>query len=492
MAAWGFSNSYAQLPAHFYARLKPTAVKRPRLIQLNAGLARELGLDPASLRGADGVAALSGNAVPDSAEPLAMAYAGHQFGHFVPQLGDGRAILLGELTDARGRRVDVQLKGAGRTPFSRAGDGRSALGPVIREYVLSEAMHALGIPTTRSLAALDTGETVFRDTALPGGILVRVAASHVRIGTFEYFAARRDQEALRSLADYVAQRHYPEALAARQPYVALYRAACDAQAALVARWMHVGFIHGVMNTDNMSLSGETIDYGPCAFMDEYDPMAVFSSIDRRGRYAFGKQGAIAQWNLARLGESLLPLLDDDPERALAEANAALEAFQPNFQRRWLDGMRRKLGLRAAADGDAALVQDWLELMRRAGADYTLSFRALCAAALDDDASLAERLGNSAELDAWLVRWRRRQRRENRSAAERAADMRRANPALIPRNHQVERAISAAVNDGRFDAMRELTAALSAPYEDCGERPERARYAQPPKPEERVTQTFCGT
>ena len=494
LAGMRFDNSYARLPERFYARLAPSAVKAPSLIQLNAGLARELGLDAEALRGAEGVSVLSGNAVPADARPLAMAYAGHQFGQFVPQLGDGRAILLGELVDARGGRRDVQLKGCGRTPFSRAGDGRSALGPVIREYVLSEAMHALGVPTTRSLAAVGTGEPVFRETPLPGGVLTRIAASHVRVGTFEYFAARRDRDALRHLADYVIRRHCPDARDAPKPYVALYQAVCDAQAALVAGWMHVGFIHGVMNTDNMAVSGETIDYGPCAFVDEYDPATVFSSIDHRGRYAFGNQGAIAQWNLARFGETLLALIDDDADRALADANEVLASFLPSFQRRWLDGMRRKLGLRTAADGDEALARDWLALMQHCRADYTLAFRELCAAAepdgpAADGGALAARFAGAPGLAEWLARWRRRLAREDGPADERAAGMRAVNPARIPRNHNVERAISAAVRDGNFGEMRGLLDALSAP---CEERPEWARYARGPEPHERVAQTFCGT
>ena len=486
--AMRLDNSYARLPARFYVRTDPTAVKNPRLIHLNTGLAQELGLDVETLRSAAGVAVLAGNALPDDALPLAMAYAGHQFGHFVPQLGDGRAILLGERVDPLGRRWDMQLKGSGRTPFSRGGDGRSALGPVIREYVLSEAMHALGIPTTRSLAAVDTGEMVMRETVMPGGVLTRIASSHVRVGTFEYFAARQDADALRRLADFVIERHHPDATEAANPYIALYQAVCDAHAALVARWMHVGFIHGVMNTDNTAISGETIDYGPCAFMDEYDPATVFSSIDRQGRYAFGKQGAIAQWNLARFGETLLTLMDDE-EAARAAAVHALESFQPTFQRCWLTGMRRKLGLRAERDDDATLVQDWLDLMQRHRADHTLAFRELSDAAQGEDRPLAERFAQDPALGAWLARWRQRLRQEKRTADACMADMQAANPARIPRNHNVEKAISAAVQDGDFGEMRDLIDALSAPYQ---EQPRWARYAVAPKPEERVTQTFCGT
>src|SRR6476661_2237220 len=339
-----FDNSYARLPERFFARLPPTPVTAPRLIRLNEKLARQLRLDPLELSSSAGVAMLAGNTVPDLGEPLAMAYAGHQFGAFVPQLGDGRAILLGEVIDRDGVRHDIQLKGSGPTPFSRLGDGRAALGPVLREYIVSEAMATLGIPTTRALAAVTTGEPVWRETPLPGAVLTRVASSHIRVGTFEFFAARGDLDAIRRLADHVIARHYPEAVDAANRYRTLLDLVISRQAALIAKWQLVGFIHGVMNTDNMSIAGETIDYGPCAFMDVYHPEAVYSSIDNKRRYAYGNQPRIAQWNLARLAETFLPLLAEDQEQAVALAQAALAAFGPQFQAAYLDGLRRKIGL----------------------------------------------------------------------------------------------------------------------------------------------------
>src|SRR6266851_1047233 len=363
-----FQNTYAALPAGFFARVAPTPVTSPRLIKLNRPLAIHLGLDPDRLSTPEGTEILAGKRIPDGADPIAMAYAGHQFGHFVPQLGDGRAILLGEVIDADGVRRDIQLKGSGPTPFSRRGDGRAALGPVLREYVVSEAMAALGIPTTRALAAVVTGETVARETLLPGAVLTRVAASHIRVGTFQYFAARGDTEGLRLLADHVIARHYPDAAAAEHPYRALLENVVRRQADLIARWMLVGFIHGVMNTDNMSIAGETIDYGPCAFMDHYDPATVFSSIDHHGRYAYANQPRIAAWNLTRFAETLLPLLANDETKAIAEAEEALGGFALRFQASYLAGMRRKFGLSGAQDGDAQLVQDFLDLLSNAQAD----------------------------------------------------------------------------------------------------------------------------
>ena len=377
-----FQNSYARLPDRFYARVAPTPVAAPRLIRLNVTLARELGLDPDWLAGPQGLEVLAGMRVPDAAEPIAMAYAGHQFGHFVPQLGDGRAILLGEVVDRNGVRRDLQLKGAGLTPFSRNGDGRAALGPVLREYIVSEAMAALGIPTTRSLAAVTTGEAVVRETLLPGAVLTRVAASHVRVGTFQFFAARGDLDGLRLLADHVIARHYPDAAQAEQPYRALLERVTRRQAELIARWLLVGFIHGVMNTDNMSIAGETIDYGPCAFMDAYDPATVFSSIDRHGRYAYANQPRIATWNLARLAETLLPLLADDEKQAIAQAEEVLGGFAPASRPRSSAGMRKKLGLAGAEGDDLALGQDFLDLLAANAVDFTLAFRRLADAAGD--------------------------------------------------------------------------------------------------------------
>ena len=380
-----FSNSYARLPEHFFARLSPTPVARPRLIRFNKSLAAELGVDTRGLE-PDGLAAVfAGNVMPPGAEPIAMAYAGHQFGNFVPQLGDGRAILLGEVLDRNGERRDIQLKGAGRTPFSRRGDGRAALGPVLREYLVSEAMHALGIPTTRALAAVSTGEPVYRDRQLPGAVLTRVASSHIRVGTFQYFAARGDREAVERLADYVIDRHFPDARDAERPRLALLQAVVERQALLIARWMHVGFIHGVMNTDNTALSGETIDFGPCAFMDSYDPATAFSAIDEFGRYAYGNQPTIAQWNLARFAETLLPLLDPDPEPAVELANEAISAFTSRFQEHWLAGMRDKLGLSSNEEGDLELAHALLRAMHENAADFTLTFRRLCDAAADEKA-----------------------------------------------------------------------------------------------------------
>ncbi|MCX7932668.1 MAG: YdiU family protein [Rhodovarius sp.] len=476
-----FDNSYARLPARFHAKLAPTPVARPGLIRLNRGLAEALGLDPDVLSGPEGAAIFAGNLVPEGAEPLAQAYAGHQFGHFNPQLGDGRAILLGEVIGADGMRRDIQLKGSGRTPFSRGGDGRAALGPVLREYIVSEAMAALGIPTTRALAAASTGEWVFREEPLPGAVLTRVAASHIRIGTFEYFAARGDVEALRLLADYAIARHWPQAGQDPNPPLALYRAVVGAQARLVAQWMLVGFIHGVMNTDNCTISGETIDYGPCAFLDEYHPDAVYSSIDHAGRYAFGRQPQIAQWNLARLAEAMLPLFAEDAQQAIALAKEALAEFAPTFAAAYHSGMARKLGLPRP---DPELVRDFLALLAEQRGDYTNSFRALAAAA-DDPAAVPALPGAPEAWAPWVVRWRAA--RASGQAPDGAA-MRAANPAYIPRNHLVEQALSAALQ-GDLRPFETLLQVLSDPYR---EQPGREAFARPPQRHERVLQTFCGT
>ena len=492
---WAFSNSYAALPARFFARLAPIPVAEPRLIKLNAALAAELGLECGSLDDAALAALFSGNTVPEGADPIATAYAGHQFGQFVPQLGDGRAILLGEVLDRCGIRRDIQFKGSGRTPWSRNGDGRAALGPVLREYLVSEAMHALGIPTTRSLAAVTTGEVVFRERALPGAIVTRIAASHVRVGTFEYFAARRDAEAVRILADYVIGRHYPELVSAERPYLELLRAVCRRQAALIASWMHVGFIHGVMNTDNTAVSGETIDFGPCAFMDAYDPASVFSSIDGMGRYAYANQPPAAQWNLARFAETLIALIDPEAERAVEMASAEIDAFAAHFGAHWLDGMRRKFGLLTQLQGDLELIRAWLDTLARNGCDYTLTFRRLCDAAdpsLDAgraEATLRSCFSQSDDCAAWMADWRARLAREPQVGAQRAASMRRVNPAFIPRNHRIEQVIAAAIERNEFGPFEELLEVLSHPYQA---RPELESYAAPPQPAERVTRTFCGT
>lgn len=484
-----FQNSYSALPDSFFARVAPTPVAAPRLIKLNRPLALQLGLDPDLLETSEGAEILAGKTVPAGAEPIAMAYAGHQFGHFVPQLGDGRAILLGEVIDRDGVRRDIQLKGSGPTPFSRRGDGRAALGPVLREYIVSEAMHALGIPTTRSLAAVVTGEHVIRETALPGAVLTRVASSHIRVGTFQFFAVRRDTEAIRRLADHVIARHYPDLLHAERPYHALLAAVVERQANLIARWLLVGFIHGVMNTDNSSISGETIDYGPCAFMDAYNPAQVFSSIDEMGRYAYANQPRIGLWNLTRLAECLLPLFSDEQEKAVAEAQDILGAFSDTFSAAYQAGLRRKVGLFTERDGDEALIQDLLDAMAKNQADFTLTFRKLGDAAAGDAADSRAQFMEPAAFDEWAGRWRARLALEPQSAAERQAAMLAVNPMFIPRNHHVEAVIQAAVNDDDYAPFEELVKVLAKPFED---QPEYAAYADPPLPDQRVLQTFCGT
>ena len=486
-----FTNSYARLPERFYARVAPSSAKSPKLIAVNRSLALELGLDPDWLASPEGIEVIAGKRVAEGSEPIAMAYAGHQFGHFVPQLGDGRAILLGEVVDRFGKRRDIHLKGSGRTPFSRGGDGKAALGPVLREYVVSEAMAALGIPTTRALAAATTGETVVRETLLPGAVLARVASSHIRVGTFQYFAARGDTEGVRLLADHVIERHYPEARAAERPYRALLDAVIAAQAELVASWLMVGFIHGVMNTDNMSVAGETIDYGPCAFMDAYDPGTVFSSIDRMGRYAFGNQPQMALWNLTRLAETLLTVLNEDQDAAISEAEEALAAFAPRFERAYHRGLRRKLGLFTERDEDPALARALLTAMAENKVDYTLLFRRLVDAQVEGEGEAAARalFAEPAAFDAWLPQWRERLAQEPQDAEKRRAAMRAVNPAYIPRNHRIEAMIAAAIEREDFAPFEELMSVLSRPFED---QPEFARYAEPPKEEERVLATFCGT
>jgi serine/tyrosine/threonine adenylyltransferase len=490
-AAIAFDNSYARLPERFYARLPPTPVAAPRLLKLNHALARQLGLDPDVLRSPEGVAILAGNRLAPGSQPIALAYAGHQFGGFSPQLGDGRAILLGEVVDRDGVRRDIQLKGSGPTPFSRRGDGRAALGPVLREYLVSEAMHVLGIPTTRSLAAVSTGEPVWRDAELPGAVLTRVASSHIRVGTFQFFAARGDLEALRLLADHVIDRHYPEVRDAARPYRALYEQVIARQAKLIAQWMLVGFIHGVMNTDNTSVSGETIDYGPCAFMDAYDPATVFSSIDTQGRYAFANQPRIAPWNLARFGETLLPLLADDDDAALAQANEALGTFQPLYAAALLAGLRAKLGLVTEDEGDAVLADDLLKAMAANQADFTLTFRRLGDAAVDParDAGVRDQFLDPAAFDAWAVRWRERLAREPRDGPARRTAMHAVNPIYIPRNHRVEAVLAAAIERDDYAPFEELMTVLARPFE---ERPEFAAYAEPPTDDMSGYKTFCGT
>jgi len=488
---FAFDNSYARLPERFYAKLPPTPVKSPDLIRLNNALARQLGLDPAQLASSEGIQILAGNRLAQGSEPLAMAYAGHQFGNWSPQLGDGRAILLGEIVDQNSVRRDIQLKGAGPTPFSRNGDGRAAIGPVLREYIVSEAMAALGIPTTRALAAVVTGEWVRRETALPGAILTRVARSHVRVGTFQYFYSQQDTEALRLLAEHVAARHYPETLAASKPIRALLDAIIAAQANLVARWLMAGFIHGVMNTDNMSVSGETIDYGPCAFLDAYHPGTVFSSIDHAGRYAYANQPRIARWNLSALAHALSPLLGETSDQATNEIHDALATFTPHFHAAWHAGMRQKLGLEIEQDGDVELGEELLTMMAENEVDFTLLFRALSEMASPPkpgDNRCRQLFENPDNFDAWVKKWHQRLGNETRSQGERQAAMRGINPAFIPRNHLVEEAIAAAMQ-GDLKPFDELVRALANPYAD---QPEFAHLQLPPRADQVVHQTFCGT
>jgi uncharacterized protein YdiU (UPF0061 family) len=491
---FGFANTYARLPEHFFARLDPTPVAAPRLVKVNVELARELRLNAEELKSEHGVEILAGNRVAEGSEPIALAYAGHQFGHFVPQLGDGRANLLGEVVGRTGARYDIQLKGSGRTPFSRGGDGRAALGPVLREYIVSEAMAALGVPTTRTLAAVTTGEWLQRETVLPGAVLTRVAASHLRVGTFEYFAAQRDTKGVRTLADYAITRHYPDAAQAKQPYRALLEGVISQQAQLIAQWMLLGFIHGVMNSDNTSISGETIDYGPCAFMEAYDPATVFSSIDHGGRYAYGNQPSASLWNLARLAEALLPVLAleaGNEMTAVAAANEALSAFEPQYQAARTAGLRRKLGLCTEREGDAALAEDLLKRMAVNRADFTLTFRRLCdaAASPDGDTGVQALFVDPGAFDVWATGWRKRFDQEPEEVQARAVVMRSVNPAVIPRNHLVEAALNAASLRQDFQPFEELLDAVSRLYE---ERPGLERYAIPARPEECVLQTFCGT
>jgi len=482
-SGWNFDNSYTRLPEAFFTKMKAAPVAAPKLAKLNEALAVSLGLDPQALLTDDGLAVLAGNLVPDGADPLAQAYAGHQFGHF-NMLGDGRALLIGEQITPQGERLDIQLKGSGRTPYSRGGDGRAALGPMLREYIMSEAMHALGIPTTRSLAVVTTGESIIRETKLPGAILTRVAASHLRVGTFQYAAARGVTEDLKELADYAQQRHYPEANKGGNRYLTLLRDVVSRQAKLIARWQLVGFIHGVMNTDNMTISGETIDYGPCAFMDRYDPATVFSSIDVHGRYAYGNQPGIAAWNLARLAESLLPLLHEDEEHAIVLAQDALSEFAALYQRHWLSGMRAKLGIFNEEAEDEALIEGLLALMQKNQADYTNTFLALTF----NQQSGSTLLGLD-EFTQWRAQWQARLERQEQSAELAQQLMRSNNPAVIPRNHRVEEALEAAAKRDDFSIMERLLKVLSNPY---AHTPEQADYANPPETIDTQYQTYCGT
>lgn len=481
-AGWSWDHTYVQLPTLMFQRTLPVPVREPATVIFNRSLALELGLDPAGLENQDWAEIFAGNRIPAGADPLAQAYAGHQFGHFT-SLGDGRAILLGEHVSPDGRRYDIQLKGSGRTPFSRGGDGRAALGPMLREYIISEAMHALGIPTTRSLAVVATGEPVFRTEPLPGAILTRVAASHIRVGTFQWAAAHEDHAALLALAEYTRRRHFPSITDDDSRHFALFEAVLDRQAALIAKWLHVGFIHGVMNTDNMALSGETIDYGPCAFMDAYDPATVFSSIDRQGRYAYGQQPSIARWNLARLAEAMLPLFDADQKTAVDLANEALGGFEGRFHAYWLAGMRSKLGLQTADKEDGPLVQGLLDLMHSNQMDFTQTFRTL-----SHEAAMIECPFPHGDLIAWHERWTERLAREPQDREACARHMRAHNPAVIPRNHKVEEALAAATDHGDLQVMHRLLDVLTDPFRD--DAPEE--YQSPPPSGGRTYQTFCGT
>jgi len=486
-----FDNTYARQLPDLVVPWRPAQVPQPSLLWLNRALADELGLPAEWLDDARAAALFSGNDVPAGAQPVAQAYAGHQFGQFSPSLGDGRALLLGEVVDTQGRRRDIAFKGSGRTPFSRGGDGKAAVGPVLREVILGEAMHALGIPTTRALAAVATGEAVFREEPLPGAVLTRVAASHLRVGTFEYFASRDEHEKLAQLADYAIARHDADLADDPQRYLALLRRVAERQAALVAQWMHVGFIHGVMNTDNMTISGETIDYGPCAFMEAHRPSAVFSSIDRHGRYAYANQPLIARWNLARLAESLLPLMDpEDPMRAVPAATEVIDAFPAMYEQHWLAGARRKLGLQQAQAEDATLAEDWLKLLHTQAVDHTLGWRHLAGAAEGEGLALQALFEDARPLHGWLARWRARCEAEHSTGPQRAQAMRAVNPLYIARNHIVEDALAAASEDRDLGPLHQLLQVLAQPFD---ERPGLERYALPAPAE--VTagyRTFCGT
>lgn len=480
---WNLDNSYARLPKPLFSSVKPTPVSSPKMIILNDSLATSLGFNVQELQSEDGVEVFAGNRIPEGAVPIAEAYAGHQFGHFT-MLGDGRALLLGEQITPLGERFDIQLKGSGRTPYSRGGDGRAPLGPMLREYIISEAMHAFEIPTTRSLAVVTTGESVFRETKLPGAILTRVAASHLRVGTFQYVSKWNTIEELQALADYTLQRHFPEVEADENPYLSLLQEVIKSQAILIAKWQLVGFIHGVMNTDNMTISGETIDYGPCAFMDTYDPATVFSSIDRHGRYAYGNQPSIAGWNLARFAETLLPLLHDDDEQAVKLAQDAVLGFDELYRSHWLAGMRAKLGIFNEEVQDESLIENLLSMMHKYDADYTNTFLALTF-----DTNKDNDLFDSTEFARWHDLWQARLGRQQESKASSHQLMRNSNPAIIPRNHRVEEALEAAVKYEDYSVMERLLEVLSRPY---AHSPEQAEYSTLPQPSNCPYRTFCGT
>ncbi|WP_249870026.1 protein adenylyltransferase SelO [Oceanobacillus saliphilus] len=480
---WNLDNSYARLPESFYKNHHPTEVRSPKLIIFNDLLAASLGLNVQELRSENGIAVFAGNSIPEGAFPLAQAYAGHQFGHFA-MLGDGRALLLGEQITPLGERFDIQLKGSGRTPYSRGGDGRATLGPMLREYIISEAMHALGIPTTRSLAVVTTGESVMRETHLPGAILTRVATSHLRFGTFQYVSQWGTADELKVLADYAIKRHFPEIEADENRYLSLLQEVIKLQAGLIAKWQSVGFIHGVMNTDNMTISGETIDYGPCAFMDEYDTSTVFSSIDRQGRYAYGNQPVIGGWNLARFAESLLPILHEDREQALKLAQDSISGYLDLYHQNWLTEMRSKLGIFGEETQDEALIEELLGMMQKYRADFTNTFRALTFGEQEN----TDMFGTK-EYVQWEELWKARLGRQQESTESSKALMKSSNPAVIPRNHRVEEALEAAVEKGDYSVMERLLDVLSDPYALAVDHED---YCKPPEPSNRPYQTFCGT
>ena len=487
-----FNNRYLGLGNNFFVRTNPVPVTNPGLILFNHELGNELGLSDTGLDSADSAAIFAGNLVPDGAEPLAMAYTGHQFGHFNPQLGDGRAILLGQVTGIDGELYDIHMKGTGPTAFSRNGDGRAALGPVLREYLVSEAMAKLGVPTTRALAAVTTGEEVARDRLIPGGVITRVASSFVRVGTFQYFMARDDVESIAQLADYLIEHNYPQVSDAQNAYVALLEVVINRQAALIAQWMHIGFIHGVMNTDNMSIAGETIDYGPCAFMDNFSHDRVYSSIDRNGRYAYSNQPSIGLWNLTRLAESLLPLLAENTDAAVEVAHEKLEAYVGLYEGYWLDGMRQKIGLSTELNDDQALIEVLLNVMASNQADFTLMFHYLSQCSVEpseSDQAVRALFDDTEQFDRWAQQWRERLRQEDSDDIARQSMMQTVNPVYIPRNHQIEAAIRAAEDHNDFSLFHALHEVLQDPYQ---QQPGKRAYMLPPEPDQVVLQTFCGT
>ena len=491
-ASFNFQNRYAGLGEAFGHRQRPAPVPDPQLICINEPLASFLGMDPESLYQHEVVEALAGNRVLPGSDPMAQVYSGHQFGAWNPRLGDGRALLLGEVVATDGQYYDIQLKGSGQTPYSRMGDGRSPLGPVLREYIVSEAMFALGVPTTRSLAAIATGERVFRDSILPGGILTRVASSHIRVGTFQYFFSRDNLEAIRILADHVIERHFASARQAERPYLALLQQTIERQAKLIAQWMSLGFIHGVMNTDNMLICGETIDYGPCAFMDKFNPARVFSSIDQTGRYAYHNQPGIAQWNLAWFAQCLLPLLDENDETALKLAQDAISSFKPLYDSAYQSRMARKLGFNVFSEAVDKLLGELLDIMTEQQLDFTLTFRHLADRihpVNDPDTCVAELFCRDARIESWIENWQRSAQQQGLQATAMQALMYRCNPALIPRNHLVEEALNLASDDSDYSAFHRLVETLANPYVY---QSEVARYATPPTADEEVKRTFCGT